>query len=186
MIYFAQAGVGGPVKIGFSEAPNTRRSGIQTGSATDVEFIRQIPGGRTVEAWLHRKFKDQHIRGEWFEFCEEMLSVKVPRALQEADAPREDEQLPLEGIAPENLMEHYGRLQSAYEKGNALMAQAATSNEAFRAAIAWNEEIRRLEALDPGLHRLVEVFGKKPHASAVVARRPLTKAARSSDDGGAK
>lgn len=182
MIYFVQAGVDGPVKIGRAADINKRMSGLQTGSAESLTLLREVAGGVLVEKWLHKKFHEHAIRGEWFMFAPEMLTIAVPEALQDADGDcRKDQQLPPKGIAPE--MERWGRLQHAYEKGIALIEQAPTSDEAFRAAIAWNEEIRRLEDLYPELHRMVEVFGKKPHASAVVARRTLTKAARSSDDG---
>lgn len=59
----------GPVKIGISIKPEKRICDIETSSGRTIvqTFISpRIPGYYQVEQTLHAKFKDQRIRGEWF------------------------------------------------------------------------------------------------------------------------
>lgn len=82
VVYFARAGEDGPVKIGFSSQVGSRIDGLQVGAAEPLLLLRTINGGPVVERWLHKRFRDSRIRGEWFEFCPEMLSIDVPAVLQ--------------------------------------------------------------------------------------------------------
>lgn len=68
----------GPVKIGMSESIMRRLRHIQWASPWDVEIIRSIDGGRAQEGWFHRHFKANHIRGGWFAFHADMLTVSPP------------------------------------------------------------------------------------------------------------
>ena len=38
-----------------------------------LELLADVPGGRELEAQLHRDWRHLHIRGEWFEASEELL-----------------------------------------------------------------------------------------------------------------
>jgi hypothetical protein len=68
-IYFCQTGgPEGPVKIGISVSLAGRLSSLKTGHHDDLKLLATINGGRKNEAALHRRFKEYHKRGEWFEF----------------------------------------------------------------------------------------------------------------------
>ncbi len=65
-VYFVQSGESGPIKVGISECPKKRLSGMQTGSAEKLRLLGTIPGGAHAEGFLHDTFREYHIRGEWF------------------------------------------------------------------------------------------------------------------------
>lgn len=65
-VYIAKSGKYGKIGIAFN--PSARIESIQTGNPEEVilyAFYR-IPNAKTEEEYLHDKFKDKHVRGEWF------------------------------------------------------------------------------------------------------------------------
>lgn len=81
-IYFAQAGEGGHVKIGWAVNPEARIAILQTGHHENLQLLRTVEGDRKTEAAIHRRFGHSRIRGEWFRFDQAMLSddlVRPPR-----------------------------------------------------------------------------------------------------------
>ena len=75
MIYFIQAGEGGPVKIGHGEDPEARRKALQTGNPAELRIIGTHPGGAREEEMVHAALAEWRIRGEWFEPDEVVLSA---------------------------------------------------------------------------------------------------------------
>lgn len=73
-LYFIRSGDTGPVKIGWTTDILMRQQMLQCGSPVPLSVIRTIRGERKIECWAHRKFHGLRIRGEWFSFCDEMLS----------------------------------------------------------------------------------------------------------------
>lgn len=78
MVYFVQSSMTGSVKIGWSADLRARLTALQTGSDSSLYVLRKIQGGRPTERWLHRRFADLNVRGEWFEYCPDMLTVIPP------------------------------------------------------------------------------------------------------------
>lgn len=72
----------GPVKIGFSEDLKARLADISMCSPYELVLLREIDCPIQGEKWLHKKFKDFHIKGEWFNFCPEMLQIIVPSGIR--------------------------------------------------------------------------------------------------------
>jgi hypothetical protein len=79
-VYFIQDNAG-LVKIGYSANPLARLGNLQSAHATELRIIRVIDGGERTERWLHRRFDDQWVRGEWFNFHPDMMSVIPPDEL---------------------------------------------------------------------------------------------------------
>lgn len=77
-VYFIQAD-SGPMKIGHADDAAVRLRKLQCGSYERLRLIRLVEGGRPTERWLHRHFRSLHIRGEWFDFTHEMLTIEPPR-----------------------------------------------------------------------------------------------------------
>lgn len=75
-VYFARAGSDGLVKIGFAVTVARRLKHLSAGCPTPLILLREAPGTRQTEAWLHRHFAEARRHGEWFEFREEMLTVE--------------------------------------------------------------------------------------------------------------
>ena len=71
------------VKIGHSENPMARLRSLRTGSALPLELIWMAEGGAALEAFLHRCFRDRHMRGEWFDFTGSQASVLIQQAAAE-------------------------------------------------------------------------------------------------------
>jgi hypothetical protein len=65
-IYFLQNGRRKLVKIGFSSDHTTRIGGIQSMIPDKLKLIGTVPGSRTLEAELHKRFAKYRVHGEWF------------------------------------------------------------------------------------------------------------------------
>lgn len=71
-IYFIRSGKHKkPIKIGYTNDIEKRLADLQVGNPRKLYVIAQIPVKslktvKAIEAWLHRRFRKQHIRGEWF------------------------------------------------------------------------------------------------------------------------
>lgn len=175
-VYIFQAGASeGPVKIGCTTGKtNVRLSAVQTGSADELTLLRECPGNRTVEKWLHKKFKANHIRGEWFVFHSDMLTIAVPAALVDADGG--SEMADSTECAAIDIAGHQASLLRAFKCGSEAMSQAmavrAHLNEVLavegahaieaaesqyrdlcKIAEHWDQEIRRLDSITDGSGR---------------------------------
>jgi len=74
MIYFLYDSVNNVVKIGKSKEGSlySRLSSLQTGNVTKLDLLGIITGYTDKESELHLKFDKYRIRGEWFEYTEEI------------------------------------------------------------------------------------------------------------------
>lgn len=72
-------------KIGISKKPSLieRIKNLQTGNHNDLSLIFEIKSKcyTTLEKTLHRTFKYNNIRGEWFEFRDENLIISEIRKI---------------------------------------------------------------------------------------------------------
>lgn len=66
VVYFVQAGEGGPVKIGVSGDVEARVRSLQVAHAAELKVIGTRPGTARDEARLHAELAEHRIRGEWF------------------------------------------------------------------------------------------------------------------------
>lgn len=76
-VYFIRDG-SGMVKIGRADDPWQRLRDLQVASPHELQLVRVVQGGSKVEAWFHRRFAANHVRGEWFWFASEMLTIAAP------------------------------------------------------------------------------------------------------------
>lgn len=80
-VYFAQAGDGGPVKIGFSRSGPGRIKDLQIACPWDLRLIGVMAAdGMDAERRLHQRFASARIRGEWFEPTPELLAFVADHA----------------------------------------------------------------------------------------------------------
>lgn len=80
----------GLVKIGHARNPWQRLQDLQVASPTQLAIVRVVDGGQKTEKWLHKRFAGHHVRGEWFAFADEMLSVVPPDELPPPAPRRKD------------------------------------------------------------------------------------------------
>ena len=81
-VYIVSAGGDGRrVKIGTATDVRARLSQLQVGCPEKLTIIRVLDGGAPTEAWLHRRFADCRLSGEWFYFKAAMLTVVPPDEL---------------------------------------------------------------------------------------------------------
>lgn len=66
-IYFIQVGESGPIKIGFSSNVDQRLRTLQTGHTEKLKLLHSQIGTKADEGRLHNRFRNIHIKGEWFE-----------------------------------------------------------------------------------------------------------------------
>lgn len=73
-LYFIQAGLDGPIKIGRAVDPRQRLAQLQTASPYELRLLASwdIEDGIS-ELAVHARFEDAHLRGEWFEPVPELL-----------------------------------------------------------------------------------------------------------------
>lgn len=79
MIYFLQAGY--HIKIGYTSNTATlarRIASLQIGQPHKLRILRTLPTERWTEFWLHEYFAASRLNGEWFHFCEEMMTINPP------------------------------------------------------------------------------------------------------------
>jgi hypothetical protein len=77
-VYFIQAKSHSAVKIGIAVDVEKRCKEIQSAHHEELTIIRILDGYRETENWLHCYFADKRIRGEWFTFSEEMMTISPP------------------------------------------------------------------------------------------------------------
>lgn len=66
MIYFTQDSSSFHVKIGYAIDAESRRKTLQTGNSAPLVILATMPGDRSTESALHRRFANDRIAGEWF------------------------------------------------------------------------------------------------------------------------
>jgi hypothetical protein len=67
IVYFIQDDATTSVKIGFClKKPEKRLAALKTGNANPLHLVGHVPGSELHEKWLHQRFSQFHIQGEWF------------------------------------------------------------------------------------------------------------------------
>jgi hypothetical protein len=75
MIYFIQAGENGPIKIGYTEKPiKERLSQLQMANHLELKLLWHIKGSLEKEKIIHNHFKEERLRGEWFNPAKKILT----------------------------------------------------------------------------------------------------------------
>jgi len=77
-VYFLVAGK--TVKIGFSKQPGGRALELRTGISKRIDRIIVVRGTRRDEKFLHRKFVDYRLEGEWFRLSADIISLVTKAA----------------------------------------------------------------------------------------------------------
>lgn len=72
-VYFAQAAYGGAIKIGCSYDRDLRAQVLSRDLPFDLVLIGWAPGGFFRERFVQGYFRENNIRGEWFEPIPELL-----------------------------------------------------------------------------------------------------------------
>jgi hypothetical protein len=75
-VYFIKPiGMDGPIKVGCSFSPDTRRRTLDTWSPFALEIIAEIDGDFDLERRFHALLREWHQRREWFDGTPEVWSV---------------------------------------------------------------------------------------------------------------
>jgi hypothetical protein len=83
-IYFIQGSTGGAVKIGYAKDVSIRLKSLQTGYPDTLIILCAVPGSPMNEKFLHNKFSNHKLQGEWFKPVSEILEfaekykIKIP------------------------------------------------------------------------------------------------------------
>lgn len=74
-VYFLEGA--GRIKIGHARDVDKRVTGIAYCSPVSLTLLGMIPASQpmVLEAWLHKRYAALRQHGEWFEPCDEMLSL---------------------------------------------------------------------------------------------------------------
>lgn len=74
VVYFVQAGEGGPIKIGTTTDLDHRLQQLRTGSPAPLTLLGTISGDRQQERMMHSRFDSLRMEGEWFRPGEELMT----------------------------------------------------------------------------------------------------------------
>ena len=85
-VYFIQADIGGPIKIGHAACISARMDTFQAGCPFKLVLLGHIPsGGQKLELRLHDKFDHFRLHGEWFEPDQDLLDFIRTEAQHDGD-----------------------------------------------------------------------------------------------------
>lgn len=85
-VYIVRAGDTDMVKIGWANDPSDRLAALQCAHYEELHVIRLIDGPAYLEKWLHQQFSDRRLRGEWFRFLDQMMTIEPPHLVSGTDA----------------------------------------------------------------------------------------------------
>lgn len=72
-IYFIQSGKDGPIKIGTTNNVESRLGDIRVLNPQKIKLLKSIKGTQKYEKEIHRKFKNDRIKGEWFRLSSDLI-----------------------------------------------------------------------------------------------------------------
>lgn len=90
-VYIVRCGNAPVVKIGKAINIRSRIAEFQTANPEVLTLVREIEGYGEEERAFHRRYSQHRLRGEWFRFCETMLTFD-PVALPPEPAPEDAQQ----------------------------------------------------------------------------------------------
>lgn len=60
-------------KVGYSRNPDKRLRELQTGNPNTLSILCTLEGDKPDERMIHDKWKDVHMKGEWFSYNEKFV-----------------------------------------------------------------------------------------------------------------
>jgi hypothetical protein len=81
VVYFIQSKATGEIKIGWTGGPVSERINmLQVGNPSELVLLATMPGGPNRERYVHHKFRDFKVRGEWYVPVPELMDFIVKYA----------------------------------------------------------------------------------------------------------
>lgn len=103
------------IKIGYTEALKFRLDSLRRTCKSKITLLRTVAGLRSTEQWMHNCFQRHRVKGEWYRFAEEMLSVEPP--LYEPEAINEPFMVPNKDLLVWRKRERLTQLEAAEKFG---------------------------------------------------------------------
>lgn len=77
MIYAIQAGLNGPIKLGYARKPRKRLAELQVAHFERLNLLacEETDGDAQIEQYIHELNAKERIRGEWFKPSPEVLRL---------------------------------------------------------------------------------------------------------------
>lgn len=72
-VYFVQRAPDGPIKIGYAQRLVGRMAQFYRECPDPVIVRAVVPGGRALESWFHRRHRDEHRQGEWYDDADDVV-----------------------------------------------------------------------------------------------------------------
>lgn len=77
MIYIIKEKTSNFCKIGYSKNVKIRLRKMQSDNPRELILLKTYEGDLNIEKRIHNKYKELHIRGDWFKFDNEMLNIDL-------------------------------------------------------------------------------------------------------------
>jgi len=171
-IYFIQESINLTIKIGLSTNPYKRLLDLDTGNAGELWVLLIEKGDKKKEQYLHKRFGDLSIKGEWFSFSEPLICY-----IEENSLPMRDTRL-LENITNE-FIEFYAKVllkQQIRQKGCAyaksIAREMASEQLLYEAVSKYTESIQE----DLWIKSLAKAMLWIHHKQKIVYGRDMTTA----------
>lgn len=135
VIYFAQAGEDGPIKIGYSNNPERRAKQLKYDDKP-CRLLSTRPGNFLVKQAIHRALWSHRIQGEWFRPVAQVLEAQTAPLPLDAPAPDSDPPLTSDAAIDADQVAKLRDLVTAGGKGLLLADFAGVGNTAMARALA--------------------------------------------------
>lgn len=126
----------GPIKIGCSEAPQSRLRVFADWSPYVLDIIAYAPGGFDEENALHRHFERFRIHGEWFEPNPELLAIiariNASGSLPDIALDLRSQEMAHRYIAGETLQSIAADFDITRERVRQILRKAGVPSQGFR------------------------------------------------------
>ena len=178
MIYAITAREIGMVKIGYSKNPKSRIYGLRVSMPFHLVIEGVCDGTRVEERELHKRFKEHHVKGEWFRIEPEVEAflktlsppAPKPKTLKKRKREEEIERLYMDGVTLSEIAKIYGVSRQRIDQ---IARDLELPKRGHKKSDAWlqSEKIKELGEQGLSSDQIAERLFLPKHMVVLIAKR---------------